>query len=177
MNTLLFKRPIAYSIDFMIMWCACILPQLIVYLILDGVPFKYVSQPYQVYLWVLFTVSLPIWLYFITQEMSSRQSTIGKRFMHLRVTDKAGLRIGKKKSFVRTLVKLLPWEITHVSLLPIYFAEDPHLNIGLYVANGLIVIYLIYFITQKGTTAIHDIVSGTKVILNTSTDSLHRGTN
>jgi hypothetical protein len=80
------------------------------------------------------------------------------------VTDYNTLRISKKKSFARTFVKLLPWEITHIGLIPIYFSKDPQSNIGLYIANGLIVIYLVYFITQKGKTAIHDIVSGTKVI-------------
>ncbi len=167
MNSLLLKRPIAYFIDFMIVWCACVLPQLIAYWLFDGVPFKYFNQPYHIYFWVLLTVSLPLWLYFILQEMSPRQSTIGKRIMHLKVTDNTNLRISKKKSFVRTLVKLLPWEITHIGLIPIYFSEDPHLSICLYLANGLIVIYLIYFISKKGKTAIHDIVSGTKVVSNT----------
>ncbi len=87
--------------------------------------------------------------------------------MHLMVTDNTNLRISKKKSFVRTLIKLLPWEITHIGLIPIYFSEDPQPNIGLYLANGLIAIYLIYFIIQKGKTAVHDIVSRTKVISNT----------
>jgi uncharacterized RDD family membrane protein YckC len=167
MNSLLLKRPIAYFIDFMFVWCACVLPQLIAYWLFDGVPFKYFNQPYHVYFWVLLTVSLPIWLYFILQEMSIKQSTIGKRFMHLKVTDNDNLRISKKKSFVRTLIKLLPWEITHIGLIPIYFSEDPQPNIGLYLANGLIAIYLIYFIIQKGKTAVHDIVSRTKVISNT----------
>lgn len=149
------------------MWCCCVLPQLIAYWLFDGTPFKYFNQPYHVYFWVLFTVSLPIWLYFILQEMSPRQSTIGKRCMHLKVTDNTNLRISKKKSFFRTLVKLLPWEITHIGLIPIYFSDDPHPSIGLYLANGLIAIYVVYFIIQKGKTAIHDIVSNTKVVFNT----------
>lgn len=166
MNALLIKRPVAYFIDFIIMWCSCVLPQLIAYWLFEGLPFKYFNQPYHVYFWVLFTVSLPIWLYFILQEMSPRQSTIGKRFMHLIVTDNANLRISKKQSFIRTMMKLLPWEITHIGLIPIYFSEDPQPNIGLYVANGLIVMYLIYFIIQKGKIAVHDIVARTKVISN-----------
>ena len=87
--------------------------------------------------------------------------------MHLKVTGHSNARISKKKSFVRTLVKLLPWEITHIGLLPIYFSDDPQPTIGLYLANGLIIIYLVYFISQKGRTTIHDRASGTKVILNT----------
>ena len=167
MNSLLVKRPIAYFIDFIIVWCCCVLPQLIAYWLFDGIPFKYFNQPYHVYFWVLFTVSLPLWLYFILQEMSPRQSTIGKRYMHLKVTDNTNLRISKKKSIVRTLFKLLPWEITHIGLIPIYFSKDPQIGIGLYLANGLIVIYVVYFIIQKGKTAIHDIASNTKVVYNT----------
>ncbi len=165
MNSLLLKRPIAYFIDFIIVCSACILPQLIVFWLFNGVPFKYFNQPYHVYFWVLFTVSFPVWLYFILQEMSIRQSTIGKRIMYLKVTDEANLRISKEKSFIRTFVKLLPWEITHVGLLPIYFSQASNISIGLYLANGLILIYIIYFIIKKGKTAIHDILSKTKVVL------------
>lgn len=167
MNSLLIKRPVAYFIDFMIIWGACVLPQLIIYWFFGGVPFNYFNHPYQVYCWVLCTVSIPVWVYFIISESSPRQSTIGKRFMHLKVTGHSNARISKKKSFVRTLVKLLPWEITHIGLLPIYFSDDPQPTIGLYLANGLIIIYLVYFISQKGRTTIHDRASGTKVILNT----------
>lgn len=85
--------------------------------------------------------------------------------MHLKVTGYSNTRISKKKSFVRTLVKLLPWEITHIGLLPIYFSDNPQPTIGLYLANGLIIIYLVYFISQKGKTTIHDKAAGTKVIL------------
>jgi uncharacterized RDD family membrane protein YckC len=164
MNSLLFKRPIAYFIDFSIMWCACILPQLIIYWLFEGVPFKYFNKPYHVYFWVLLTVSFPIWLYFMKQEMSHRQSTVGKRIMSLKVTDNNNKRISKKMTFTRTFLKLLPWEITHLGLIPIYFSKDPQANIGLYIANGLIVIYLVYFIFKNGKTAIHDVLSRTKVL-------------
>lgn len=165
MNPLLLKRPLAYFIDFLIMWCACVLPQLIAYLLFDGVPFKYFTQPYHIYSWVLCTVSIPIWLYFILQEMSARQSTIGKRMMRLRVTGNANGRISFMQSFTRTLVKLLPWEITHIGLVPIYFSTEPQVNLFLYLANGLIIVYIIYFIIKKGESAIHDLLPGTKVVL------------
>lgn len=165
MNSLLIKRPVAYFIDFIIIWGTCILPQFIIYRVFDGMPFTYFHHPYHVYFWVLCTVSIPVWLYFIILESSPRQSTIGKRFMHLKVAGYSNTRISKKKSFVRTLVKLLPWEITHIGLLPIYFSDNPQPTIGLYLANGLIIIYLVYFISQKGKTTIHDKAAGTKVIL------------
>ncbi|MBK8495134.1 MAG: RDD family protein [Chitinophagaceae bacterium] len=161
MNGLIIKRPLAYFIDFLIMWCACVLPQLIAYKVFDGVPFKYFTQPFHIYLWVLCTVSLPIWLYFILQEMSSRQSTIGKRLMHLKVIGMLSI----TQSFTRTLVKLFPWEITHIGLVPIYFSTNPQVNLFLYLANGLIVIYIIYFIIKNGEVAIHDLLPGTKVVL------------
>jgi uncharacterized RDD family membrane protein YckC len=165
MTPLLLKRPLAYFIDFLIMWCVCVLPQLVAYQIFDGVPFKYFTQPLHIYFWVLCTVSLPIWLYFILQEKSARQSTIGKRLMRLRVTGNSNERISLKQSFTRTLVKLLPWEITHIGLVPIYFSANPQVNLFLYLANGLILVYIIYFIIKKGGTAIHDLLPGTKVVL------------
>lgn len=150
MNSLLIKRPVAYFIDFMIIWCACMLPQLFAYRLFDGVPFKYFTNTYHIYFGGLLTVSLPIWLYFITQEMSHKQSTIGKRLMHLKVADYNTKKISKRKSFVRTFIKLLPWEIAHLGLIPIYFSKDPHINIGLYIANGFILIYLVFLFLKGG---------------------------
>jgi uncharacterized RDD family membrane protein YckC len=164
MKRLLLLRPLAYFIDFIIMWCACVLPQLIAYWLFNEVPFKYFNKPFHVYFWVLFTVSVPLWLYFILKEKSANQATIGKKIMKLKVADKNSNRITGKQSFIRTLVKLLPWEITHIGLLPIYFSKDPQPGIGLYIANALILIYIIYFIARKGSFAIHDVVSKTKVV-------------
>jgi uncharacterized RDD family membrane protein YckC len=163
MKILLFRRPLAYFIDFVIVWCVCLLPQILAYQFLDGVPFRYFSKPHHLYFWVLFTVSLPIWLYFILFEKSERQSTPGKQVMKLRVIKESGGRITAGQSFVRTAIKLLPWEITHVGLLPVYFAPQPTVGPALYLANALIVIYSMYFIFRRGAYTLHDLISKTKV--------------
>ena len=85
--------------------------------------------------------------------------------MHLKVIGNANEKISIKQSFTRTFVKLLPWEITHIGLVPIYFSVNPEVNLFLYLANGLIVIYIIYFFIKKGEVAIHDLLPGTKVVL------------
>lgn len=166
MNSLLIKRPAAYAIDFLLVASLCVLPQLLVYMLFNGVPFDYFDKAWQVYGWVLLTVSLPVWLYFILQESSSRQSTFGKRIMKVRVITTDNHRISRSKSFQRTAVKLLPWELAHLGLLPIYFSDSPEISIGLYLSNALIIIYIIYFILHRGTKAIHDTLAGTIVKIN-----------
>ncbi len=166
MNGFVVRRPVAYFIDFVIMWCVCVLPQLIAYYLFEGVPFKYFTKPYHIYFWVLLTISLPIWLYFILQESSGKQATIGKKLMKLKVTGFDKRRINIRKSLTRTFIKLLPWEITHIGLLPIYFSKDAQPGIGLFIANGLIIIFIGYFILKKGNSTIHDLVARTKVIQN-----------
>lgn len=163
MKILLLRRPLAYFIDFVIVWCACLLPQILTYQLFDGVPFRYLTKPHHVYFWVLFTVSLPIWLYFILFEKSKRQSTPGKQILKLRVIKENGGRITGGQSFLRTGVKLLPWEITHVGLLSVYFAPHPTVGPALYLANGLMVIYIVYFVFRRGAYTLHDLVSKTKV--------------
>jgi uncharacterized RDD family membrane protein YckC len=163
MKSLILKRPIAYFIDFSILWCCCILPQLLAYKLFNGFPFETFSKPWHVYLWVLCTVSLPLWIYFIVREKSASKATIEKRIMKIIVTDLEGNRISFKQSFLRTFIKLVPWEITHLALLPIYFNDNPQPNAGLYIANGILLLYTAFFLLKKGTLALHDVIAKTIV--------------
>ena len=57
---------------------------------------------------------LPVGIYLYLGEASERQATVGKRLLSLRVVDAAtGGRLAKPRVLVRTIVKLLPWEVAH----------------------------------------------------------------
>lgn len=171
--SLLFARPIAYFIDFVMLWCICIIPQVLAYHFLDGAPFKYFTESLTIYFWVMITVSFPLWTYFIFTEKSEKQATLGKRFMSLKVQSGIGARISSKESLLRTAIKLLPWEIAHLGLLPVYkaggFQPDSgqiefEPNIALYLSNVILMAFVIFFLAKKGKQTIHDSISGTEVI-------------
>src|SRR3984893_4254162 len=59
---------------------------------------------------------LPVILYFALFEHSSWQATWGKRKLRLRVTSIHGTRLSLIRSLVRSLLKFVPWELTHACL-------------------------------------------------------------
>src|SRR5438874_5115287 len=59
---------------------------------------------------------LPVVLYFALFECSSWQATWGKRKMGLLVTNTHGKRLSLARSLLRSLLKFLPWELTHACI-------------------------------------------------------------
>jgi uncharacterized RDD family membrane protein YckC len=115
---------------------------------------------------------LPVGLYLYLCEASARQATAGKRLLRLRVVDAStGGRLSKPRVLVRTVVKLLPWEVAHfmvwqtVAFTATGAADFPAwLSVGLVVANVLPLIYIGMVLLQKDRRGPHDLVARSKVI-------------
>lgn len=69
-------------------------------------------------------ITVPVSIYFATSEASPRQATWGKRRIGLEVTDLEGRRLSIARSLARTVLKFVPWELAHVSIWQISFADD-----------------------------------------------------
>lgn len=67
-------------------------------------------------------VTLPVALYFALSEASAWRATWGKRRLGLMVVTSDGARLGLGRSFARTAVKLLPWELSHAAVWGIALA-------------------------------------------------------
>lgn len=89
------------------------------------------------------TLILPVLLYFTIGESSAQAGTWGKRRRGLRVTDRQGRRISAGCALVRSIGKLLPWQIAHTSLFHIpgwpFAAENPSPP----VIAGFVVVYVL----------------------------------
>jgi uncharacterized RDD family membrane protein YckC len=135
--------------------------------------------------YVLLTISLPAWLYFAFLESSPWRASIGKRFVGLVVTDLRGDRIGFWRVLLRTVIKLLPWEIAHMIVnLPTSMWIDPQtgalsfdapvagfrylLFIIVYVLLG---VYLITAWRNPRNRSVHDLLAGTVVRYRQAIDS------
>jgi RDD family len=104
--------------------------------------------------------------YFALSESSVQGATPGKRLLGLRVTDMVGNGIGFDRAFLRTIVKLIPWEVAHLSLFlptPIFIDEHGGFLPGLITANVLIVVYLVVIVMTNGKQGVHDLVARTIV--------------
>ena len=119
-----------------------------------------------VWLASLVEISLPSWAYFTLSDASSGGATFGKRLLGLRASFVDGGRIGLWPALARTAIKLIPWELTHLT----FFALSPQLGtftglqLGLlWVVYGLFALYLIVALRQRGERSLHELVVGTAV--------------
>ena len=161
------RRITAYLIDYAILFAVLVPLQGILAFVSNGFPYNLLKTGLQIELWVLLSVSLPVWLYFAISEQSSRKATLGKRIFRLQVTSMSGDRIGFGRAILRTVIKLLPWELTHITLLlpvPLWWDPAPGLRFGIIVVYVLIGIYLVTMFLNRRRQSIHDLLVKTVVV-------------
>lgn len=114
---------------------------------------------------------LPVILYFALCECSSWQATWGKRKMGLCVIDTHGARLSFPRSLVRSLLKFVPWELTHACLWRIPgwplapTTPSPVITAGLVLVWILVAVYLVSMLMSKKHQALYDGIAGTYVIV------------
>lgn len=118
-------------------------------------------------LYTLATISFPVWLYFALMESSRWQATIGKLCVGLKVSDRfenGRMRFGP--AMVRTIIKLLPWELIHIGVnlpVPLMFVEEPGFRIAFLFAGLLMPAYVLMIAMNKNRRGPHDLFSGSTV--------------
>lgn len=169
----LFRRSLAYFIDCIIAFSiAMLLIQIAVLVPLRGyigIDDDFFREAWNTEIYVLLTISLPVWLYFSILDNSRAQSSFGKRMLKLRVTESDGIsRLPFAKAFARTLLKLLPWELAHIGVVfpePLHYMEAPEIRIMTIVGPVLLMIYFFSIIFTKSSQTLYDLLIGSKVVL------------
>ncbi len=114
---------------------------------------------------------LPVILYFTLEESSSTQATWGKRKAGIKVVNTRGTRLTRKQAFVRSLLKLLPWQIAHTSIFHIeglpFAPEEPTPLVisGFVLVYVLLGIYAISVLVSKKHRAPYDWAVGAYVVV------------
>jgi uncharacterized RDD family membrane protein YckC len=117
-------------------------------------------------LYVLTSISIPVWIYFAYFDSEKSKGTFGKRIFNLEVQDNKNQKISFLKSLLRTILKLLPWEIAHIGVIfpsPLYYENEPAVRLLSYVGLFLFVIYVLSIWTDSKKRTIYDKVIGTIV--------------
>jgi uncharacterized RDD family membrane protein YckC len=109
---------------------------------------------------------LPTGAYLAAGEAGNHQAAWGKRRAGLRVVTADGERPGLGRIVLRTAVKLLPWQLAHLSVTRLVLrADDPVVTWG---ANALAYLLPALSVTMalrdRRGRALHDRVAGTRVV-------------
>ena len=112
-------------------------------------------------------LTLPISLYFAISESSIRRGTWGKQRMNLAVVNQLGNRISIPGSFTRTLLKFIPWELSHTLVWEIYFHPDTEsvfINYGFVLVYVLLGLNLASLAFSRSHRTLYDFIAGTFVV-------------
>jgi len=136
-----------------------------------GVPLHWPENPVLADLMAFATLVLPVILYFALQESSSKQSTWGKCKAGIRVVNANGGPLTLGQALVRSVVKVIPWQIAHTCLVHVPGWPMAITTVPSVVVIGFVLVYVlagIYIasalITKKHRTP-YDWVSGAYVVV------------
>ncbi|WP_274362107.1 RDD family protein [Paenibacillus thermotolerans] len=156
-------RLMAYWVDFALAAFVLVGAQLLTYYATGGYPFDTFANGYEIERWVLLTMSLPVWVYFIAAEYFF-SATIGKTIFKLAVFDANGGKPRLLQVIGRTFVKLLPWEMTHWIVLapePWWSIQQPENMNLIWIPNAMMLVYIVSLFLAGGKRALHDFIART----------------
>jgi uncharacterized RDD family membrane protein YckC len=165
----LIQRLTAYAVDALLLF-------VVVGLLLGGilglilyltVGFEWTRNGFLLWAYVFATLSIPCWLYYAFLESGERQATAGMRLLGLRVTGLNGERLSFGRALLRTVVKLIPFEVNHAVMFlpaPLMHETDPNFRYGFILVNALMVVYLASVALTGRRQSIHDLMAGTVVV-------------
>ncbi|MDX1435348.1 MAG: RDD family protein [Anaerolineales bacterium] len=161
------RRVGAFFIDVLLVYLLIGLIQYAVVIVSGGFPFNSIDTGREYQVWFLLTVSLPLWLYFTLLESSPPGATPGKRLLKVRVVglDGEGIRFGR--ALVRTVVKMLPWELVFVTVLlpdPLFLDPTVVARPAVFLLYFLLGLYLLAPILSPRKRSIHDWIARTLVV-------------
>ena len=164
----------AFLLDYLVI-AAYIIILIVVSVLLGSGPLRQAFQglfanPNSSELSAFLLLVLPVILYFALFESSSWQATWGKRKLGLRVTDTHGERLSVARSLVRSLIKFLPWELTHACLWRIPGwplnpqTPSPIITAGLILVWVIAGAYVISLLVSKKHQTLYDMIAGSYVV-------------
>lgn len=110
----------------------------------------------------------PVFLYFFLFEASYLKATPGKLIFHIKVTKIDGTNFSYFNSFIRSLVKFIPWEFSHFAIWQLVFPNRGLLFVVealLVITNMLAVLYIVFPFFNRNARAIHDYAAHTVLVI------------
>ncbi len=170
-----FRRIAAFTLDYLLI-AAYLIVLSVASLILAFGPLElelqaFLSSPARMDLVAFVTTILPVMSYFTLLESSEGGATWGKRRMSLRVVNLDGSRLSTGRALMRSLVKFLPWQVSHTCLFhipgwPLAIEEPPTwVTVGFILVWVLIGIYIVALAVNPFGRTPYDWIAGSRVVV------------
>jgi uncharacterized RDD family membrane protein YckC len=159
---LLSRRVAAYALDVLLLFAVLAPAGVLVNAVLGNAP----RTGPEIWRPIVWNFSVPVWIYFVAGDGSASGATLGKKLLKLQIRRLDNRRLSWARALGRTAVRLVPWELTHVSAFALSTGLDRISGAqaaGLGAANVLIVVYLGIAAATQGQRSLHDLVAGTLV--------------
>lgn len=113
-------------------------------------------------------VTLPVSLYFVISEVLFNGQSVGKKKLNMQVVGAEGEKISLRKSVFRTILKFLPWEMSHFLIYRLMeIGEEPvpgfYMIVGIWI-YALMFLYILTAIFTEKKLAFYDRIAKTKVV-------------
>jgi uncharacterized RDD family membrane protein YckC len=137
------------------------------------------SSPLRMDAIAFLTSILPVIVYFALLDGGARGATWGKRRMRIRVSSEGGGPLGAGRALVRSVVKFLPWQLAHTSLLHIPgWPTEPRqppiwVIVGMATVWAIVGIYIVTALARADGRSLYDLVAGSRVV-STDTESFEK---
>jgi uncharacterized RDD family membrane protein YckC len=168
------KRLAAFGLDYLVVLAYLIVLGCVSWALASGATGRvwqdFLSSPSRLHIVAFCTTVLPVGAYFTLLESSPRGATLGKRRMHLRVVRLGGGRLSLGRALLRSAVKLLPWQLAHMSLVhipgwPINPQSPPAwVVVGMGLVWGLVGFYLVALAVRSDRRTPYDWAAGSQVV-------------
>ncbi|MBA4538144.1 RDD family protein [Bacillus aquiflavi] len=113
-------------------------------------------------------VTLPISLYFIISDSVIGGQSFGKKRTGIRVVDENGAALSVIHITFRTILKFLPWELSHDLIYRLIYVADGKMPFNYYFIGGLIYLlifaYILTAIFTKKKQSLYDIMTKAQVV-------------
>ncbi|ANU25740.1 RDD family protein [Planococcus versutus] len=113
-------------------------------------------------------ITLPVSLYFIVADSKIGKQSFGKRQMHIKVVNDNNQLLSIGQATVRTLIKFLPWELSHYMAYRMIYLGDADLHQLDYWIGGmiyvLIFLYVFMVVFTKNKQSFYDRLLKTYVV-------------
>ncbi|KAB8135743.1 RDD family protein [Gracilibacillus oryzae] len=113
-------------------------------------------------------VTFPVSLYFIISDSNIGKQSFGKRKAGIRVVKKNGESLSVVHAIIRTIIKFLPWELSHFLVYRLMYLGDAEVPIAYYLVGvliyALLFAYILTAVFLKKKQSLYDILVKTYVV-------------